>query len=228
MSKVERIRGQDLRALGQMGWLSRQPPDFQGRMLAIGRWIRVPGGRPLFTIGDEPDAIFGLGSGFLDISLPVDSDSDVVILRAPPGLWIGDGSLLTGGRRGLTVTAATDCEVFRVPGGPLRRMLEENPADWQFFYRLLSQNAQMATELLAEALALPARPRLARLMLRLLQPDGTLDATQEDLGRMVGMSRAAFRRAFGDLIAAGVLETGRSRVLIHDRDALIREARLRD
>jgi hypothetical protein len=43
---------------------------------------------------------------------------------------------------------------------------------------------------------------------------------------MTGMSRAAFRRAFGALIAAGVLETGRGNVRIHDRAALEREAGL--
>jgi CRP-like cAMP-binding protein len=105
-------------------------------------------------------------------------------------------------------------------------MLEENPGDWQYFHHLATLNAILATQALAEALALPARPRFARVLLRLAEPDGTINATQEELGRMAGMSRAAFRRAFGALIAAGVLETGRARVRIQDRTALEREAGL--
>ncbi|MCU0855357.1 MAG: helix-turn-helix domain-containing protein, partial [Rhodobacteraceae bacterium] len=85
-------------------------------------------------------------------------------------------------------------------------------------------NAAMATQALAEALALPVRPRFARVLLRLALPDGTVAATQEELGRMAGMSRAAFRRTFGEMIMAGVIETGRGTVRIHDRAALEREA----
>ncbi|MGI1660718.1 Crp/Fnr family transcriptional regulator [Palleronia sp. KMU-117] len=218
-------RSQHLGTLTKTGWLSLQPPEFQGRMIAIGRWASVPRGRALYVFGEEADAIFGLGSGHLDISVPVDSE-DVVIHRAPPGIWVGDGALLSGVPRMLTVVAATDCEVFRIPQAPLRRMLEENPGDWRHLHHLATLNGALATQALAEALVLPARPRFARVLLRLAQPDGTINATQEELGRMAGMSRAAFRRAFGALIAAGVLETGRGSVRIHDRAALAQEARL--
>jgi CRP-like cAMP-binding protein len=93
-------------------------------------------------------------------------------------------------------------------------------------HHLATLNATMATQALAEALALPARPHFARVLLRLADRDGTIFATQEELCRMAGMSRAAFRRAFGALIDAGVLVTGRRSVRIHDRSALEREAGL--
>jgi CRP-like cAMP-binding protein len=195
-------------------------------MIGIGRWVSVPKGRALYVLGEEPDALFGLGSGSLDVSVPVGAE-DVVVHRAPPGFWVGDGALLSGVPRMLTVVAATDSEVFRIARGSLRRVLAENPGDWQRMHHLATLNAAQATQALAESLALPARPRFARVLLRLAAPDGTVSATQEELGRMAGMSRAAFRRAFGALIESGVLETGRGNVRIHDRAALEREARLK-
>lgn len=213
----------NLRRLVEAGWLSLQPPDFQKRMMAIGRWTSVAKGRPLYILGEPPVAVFGLGSGRLDISVPV-NEEDVLVHRAPPGFWIGDGALLSGVPRFLTVTAATDCKVFRVPEAPLRRLLEANPGEWRYFHHLATLNAAFATQALAEALVLPARPRFARVLLRLADPDGTIDATQEELGRMAGMSRVAFRRTFGALIATGVLKTGRRSVHIRDRAALEREA----
>lgn len=195
-------------------------------MAALGRWTSVPRGRALYTVGEEPDAIFGLGDGLVDISLPIDDNEEVTVHRAPPGFWFGDGALLSGVPRLLTVTAATDCQIFRIPHGPLRRHLDENPGDWRYFHHLATLNAVLATGALAEALALPARPRFARVLLRLAGPDGAILATQEEMGRMAGMSRAAFRRAFRSLIEAGVLETGRGTVRIHDREALEREAGL--
>jgi CRP-like cAMP-binding protein len=225
MGTKEMSSAQRLGVLSETGWLSLQPPDFQDRMIAIGRWTAAPRGKALYVLGEAPDAIFGLGSGRLDVSVPVGQE-DVVVHRAPPGFWIGDGALLSHVPRFLTVTAATDCEVFRIPETPLRRVLDENPGDWQYFHHLATLNAILATQALAEALVLSARPRFARVLLRLANPDGTINATQEELGRMAGMSRAAFRRAFGELIAAGALETGRGRVRICDRTALEREAGL--
>jgi CRP-like cAMP-binding protein len=219
------LRAQQLGILAETGWLSLQPSEFQDRMIAIGRWTSVPRGRALYVLGEEPEALFGLGSGLLDVSVPVGAE-DVVVHRAPPGFWVGDGALLSGVPRMLTVIAARDSEVFRVPHAPLRRMLEEHPVDWRCFHHLATLNAVLATQAFAETLVLPARPRFARVLLRLALPDGTVVATQEELGRMTGMSRAAFRRAVGVLIAAGVLETGRGNVLIHDRAALEREAGL--
>jgi CRP-like cAMP-binding protein len=223
MGNAETYRAQRLRTLAETGWLSLQPPEFQDRMIAIGRWIAVPRGRALYVLGEAPDAVFGLGSGLLDISLPV-GEEDVTVHRAPPGFWVGDGALLSGVPRMLTVVAATECEVFRIPHAPLRRVLEENPGDWRCLHHLATMNGLLATQALAEALVLPPGPRFARLILRLALADGTVPATQEEMGRMAGMSRAAFRRAFGSLIAEGVLTTGRGKVRIHDRAALERVA----
>jgi CRP-like cAMP-binding protein len=221
----EKFQARQLQTLFEMGWFSRQPPEFQKRLMAIGRWASIQKGRALYVMGEEPSALFGLGSGRLDISIPV-MEEDVIVHRAPPGFWIGDGALLSGVPRFLTVTAATDCEVFRVSEASLRRMLTETPSDWKSLHHLATLNAVLATQALAEALALPARANFARVLLRLADRDGTILATQEELCRMAGMSRAAFRRAFGALIDAGVLVTGRGSLRIHDHNALEREAGL--
>jgi CRP/FNR family transcriptional regulator, cyclic AMP receptor protein len=184
----------------------------------------VPRGRTIFTFGDEPDAIFGLGEGLIDILVPIDEGEEVTIHRAQPGFWSGDGAALLGVPRLLSVTAATDCDVFRIPGARLRQVLAANPGDWRYLHHLATLNAALSIRVLAETLALPARPRFARVLLRLALPDGSVTATQEELGAMAGMSRAAFRRTLGALIEAGVFGTGRGTVRVNDREAPEREA----
>lgn len=213
-----------LRELADIGWLARQPSEFRDRMARIGRWERVARGTPIYVVGETPKAIYGLAEGRLDISIPIGPDDEVVVHRAPPGLWIGDGALLSGMPRVLSVRAASDCRLFRIPRGALARVLDEHPGDWMYLHRLSTINGTMSVQMLAEVLALPARARFARLLLRIASPDGAVHATQEELGAMAGMSRAAFRRALHALIAAGALETGRGSVRIHDRAALEREA----
>jgi CRP-like cAMP-binding protein len=215
-----------LRELADIGWLALQPPEFQDRMARIGRWVRLARGAPLYVVGETPKAMFGLAEGRVDISIPIGPDDEVVVHRAPPGLWIGDGALLSGMPRVLSVRAATDCRLFRIERGALVRALDDHPGDWMYLHRLSTINGTLSVRILAEVLALPARVRFARLLLRLATPDGAVEATQEELGSMAGMIRAGFRRALHALIAAGVIETGRGTVRIHDRAALEREAEL--
>lgn len=224
MDKRTPTRTSLLRRLAETGWLALQPPDFQDRMAAIGRWIKVPKGKAIYRYGDKADAIFGLGDGLLDISLPVDEDEEVIVHRALPGYWIGDWALLSGLPRLVTLTAARDCTVFRIPRARLLRVLEENPKDWRCLYHLATMNGGLATQALAETLVLPARPRFARVLLRLALPDGSVLATQEELGHLAGMSRAAFRRSLRNLIDAGVIVTGRGTVRVNDLAALKQEA----
>jgi CRP-like cAMP-binding protein len=213
-----------LRSLADAGWLAEQPAAFRDRLAAIGRWTRLRRGQSVYTAGDKPDAIFGLDAGNLDVSLPISHDEEVVIHRAGPGFWVGDSGLLAQADRTITITAATDCDVFRVPGAAIRAQLDAHPEDWVALFNLNHRNATLAVRTLAEVLALPPRARFARMLLRLAGPDGGVTATQEDLGRLAGMSRATFRRAFAELIASGAVQTGYGALRIVDRARLETEA----
>ncbi len=211
----------ELGVLGDVGWLADLPQDFRLRIAALGRWVAVPRGKVLFSVGDAPDALYGVGEGMIDISVPIDADEQVTVYRAAPGFWIGDGSLLSDMPRLLTISVPVDSQLFRVPGAALARSLESFPGDWRYLHRLAGQNGALSVRMLAEALVLFPKARFARLLLRLASPDGWVESTQEDLGRLAGMSRAAFRRAFASLIESGAVETRRGRVHIRDRAALV-------
>jgi CRP-like cAMP-binding protein len=193
-------------------------------MAQSGRWTTAVRGVSLYEVGESPEAIFGLAEGLLDVSIPIGPDEEVTVHRAPPGFWIGDGALLSGLPRLLSVRTAAECRLFRIPHAALVRSLGKHPGDWMYLHRLSTLNATLCMQTLAEVLALPSRARFARLLLRIALRDGTVQATQEELGRMAGMSRAAFRRALRSLIRAGALETGRGTIRIHDRAALERAA----
>jgi CRP/FNR family cyclic AMP-dependent transcriptional regulator len=216
-----------LGVLARTGWLSEQPGEFQERIARAGRWITVPKGARLYSVGEVAAAMFGLGEGLLDISIPISQDEEVTVHRAPPGFWIGDGALLSTVPRQLSVEAATECLIFHVRIGAVQRMLEANPKDWMYFYRLSSMNATLAVRTLAEVIALPTRARFARLLLRIAAPDGTVHVTQEELGRMAGMSRAAFRRTCSSLIRSGAVKTMYGGLVIRDAAALAQVANAR-
>lgn len=214
----------ELRSLSSTGWLSNESLAFQARIANAGRWVVLTRGKLLYAVGDEPTAIFGLEQGQLDISIPISEDEQVTVHRTTPGFWIGDGALLAQVPRQLTVTAAVDSRLFKVPAGAIHKILAEHPEDWSCFYRLAALNATLCVHVLAETLALPPRARFARTLLRMISDDGRIRVTQEELGRMVGMSRAAFRRAFRALIEAGIIETEYGYLRVRDLSALKKAA----
>ena len=82
----------------------------------------------------------------------------------------------------------------------------------------LSASARVATRLLALVRAAEATPNA----------DGVIELrlpiSQEELAQWAGLSREGAVRGLSDLRSAGVLETGRMRVFIHDVPALEKEA----
>ncbi|MCB1502103.1 MAG: Crp/Fnr family transcriptional regulator [Bauldia sp.] len=210
--------------LAALGWLSKQPADFQSRMWELGRLTPLRRGRRLYTAGDDPDALYGLNEGLLDIAIPMLRGEECVVHRATPGFWIGDGALLPGAPRTLSVEAATDCVLFRIAFSDLRRHLSRTPGDWEYLHRLATINGTLAVRILSEVLSLSPRARVARLLLRVSSPEDTVDSTHEELGRLAGMSRATFRRSLSRLIASGAIQTSYGVLRIVDRSAVEREA----
>lgn len=104
----------NLRSLASVGWLGEQPAAFKNRIAKIGRWINIRRGQVVYAVGDEADAIYGLGHGLLDVAIPIDDERQVVIHRATAGFWIGDSALLAGSVRTITLSAAAtvSCSKF--------------------------------------------------------------------------------------------------------------------
>ena len=210
--------------LSKTGWFSEQPADFQDRMKAIARWRKFRAGESLYEAGDEPDAVFGLEDGFLDVTIPISKDEMVNIWRAQPGFWIGDSALLADKPRGISIIARVDCMVLVIPGPALQRHLLQMPQDFNYFYKLSYSNFLLTLQVLSEVLAMSPRARFARLLLRFASREGVVYMTQTELGALSGMSRAAFRRSFIDLIKNGVVKTEYRMLRILDRGALEKEA----
>ncbi len=211
--------------LAKEGWLLNQPESFLNWISGAGRWVTVGPGKPLYAAGDPPDAMYGLGSGMLDVALPIDGEEEVTIYRAEPGFWIGDSAILAATSRTISIATATECRLFRIPASVIRRHLQDNPGDWQCFYLLSHLNGTMALQFAAEVLSLSPSTRFARMLLRLADNDGIVRITQEEMGKLAGMSRSTFRRSLASLGASGVIKTEYGCLRILDRMVLEKEAR---
>ncbi len=211
---------QDLSPLDQLGWLADQSPELKAWFAAHGRWRTYAPGELLYLHGDAPDAIYGLAQGSIELQFAPVGSEPVTLHRAEPGFWIGESALLAGTSRMISLFATSEARIFRVPGPALRQLVADQPRHWQAFYELTHANTLTALTLLADALALTPRARLSRLLLRLSEAKAEIQANQDDLGRILGMTRSSLRRSLNVLIAERTIATGYGRITVLDRDRL--------
>lgn len=203
--------------LDRIGWLAGQDPEFRDWIAENGRWRSYVAGQPIYDAGEAPDALYGLGAGALDITFPLIADEPVVLHRAEAGFWIGESAVLAEGKRLLSLAAAREARLLRVPGPRIRALVAERPETLRAFYALSHANTLLALTLLAEALALSPRARLARILLRLADSDGRVLARQEEMARLLGMTRSSLQRALASLTEAGAVGSGYGSLQLRDR-----------
>lgn len=213
--------------LDRVGWLATQSGDFRRWVAENARWRRFTAGEAIYLAGDEPDGMYGLGSGAFEINFPLSGDEPVTIHRAEPGFWIGEAAMMAGATRLVGLSAALDSRVLHIPTGALRELLQADPGYWRVLYEQSFRNLTVAVTLIAEGLALSPRARLARLLLRLADREGRVHANQEEFGRLIGMTRSSVSRALSSLVEGGMVRTGYRDLEIIDEgrlSALISEA----
>jgi CRP/FNR family transcriptional regulator, cyclic AMP receptor protein len=219
---MDRSRGKSagLDPLDRVGWLARQPSDFRAWAAEAGRWRHFAAGEIIYLPGDAPDGMYGLGSGSFEITFALQGEEAVTIHRAEPGFWIGEAALMAGATRLVGLSAALECRAFHIPLGALRDLLRHDPGAWRNLYEQSFDNLSAALTLLAEALSLSPRARIAKLLLRLVDSDGVVRGNQDEFGRLIGMTRSTVRRALASLVEAGTIRTGYRSLEIVDADSL--------
>lgn len=206
--------------LDRIGWLGEQTPEFQQWAERVGRWQFFEAGQFVYHAGDSADGLYGLAAGSLAIEFPLVADEPVSIYLAEVGFWIGDAALLARRPRMVSVIAATDTRLLKLPGNAVHKLLDERPEFWHAFYRLSTRNVMMSVTLLSEALALTVRARICRRLLSLSSSTGAAEVTQANLARILGISRPTLRRCLEELVAQGAIEIKYGKVLVLNRTIL--------
>lgn len=214
------MKSKTLGLLSEVGWLVTQPASFCAWASCAGHWLIYEKGRMLYQHGDDPNGLYGLGSGVLEVQIPL-GEEQVTIHRAEPGFWIGESAILARTSRSISVFAAVKSRVFFIPALKIRALLRDEPQLWYSFFELSHINASRAVATLAEVLSRTPHERLARMLLRLADTEGKVSATQEDLARLIGMSRSSLQRVLSDLMNTGAIAVSYRSLQIVNRQNLV-------
>ena len=202
------------------------PDDVQQQLLEIAHRRSLARGDSVFLKGSAPDALFGVLSGSLRVSVVAPGGREAVIAILKPGHWFGEVSLLVGRERVYDTCALAATEMAVLQAEDFHRLVAERFDVHMAFTRLVCMRLRQALAWIDDAILMPLPVRLAHRLLTLdPRPAGamgavSLDVSQEDLAFMLGVSRQSVNRLLKMWGEDGTLRVGYRHIELLDRGRL--------
>jgi CRP-like cAMP-binding protein len=183
----------------------------------------------LFHAGDPGDSIFLIRSGHVAIRIVTEHGDNATLAVLGPGDTFGELALLSPGRRrSATATALEETVTWTLSRAQLSRPRADPLAIEALLIELLSNQVHRLTGQLVDALYVPVRHRVARVLLDLCpqydegSPRVTMFVTQDDIAGLTGAGRPTVNQVLRTLETAGAIELRRGRIDVVDRAELAR------
>jgi CRP-like cAMP-binding protein len=110
--------------LEQLGFFASANRAVLERLAAAASVVRVGPGDAVVREGDEPDALYVIVSGRMDVKARGEGAVEEHIRVMEPGTYFGEIGLLGGIPRTATVTALDEAELYRIEGSDFLDALE--------------------------------------------------------------------------------------------------------
>jgi CRP-like cAMP-binding protein len=179
-------------------------------------------GEALFLKGDPGDALYALRRGRIRIVTSTDSGRRLTLNILGSGDVFGEIALLDGRPRTADAIAIESCELLMVRRRDFTALLERRPLVAIGVIELLCARLRWMSDRMEESAFLPMPVRLARRLVGLSEDYGSeINVSQEELAVFVGTSRESVNRQLQDWKQKGLVELGRSRIRLVDREGLM-------
>ncbi|WP_322048193.1 Crp/Fnr family transcriptional regulator [Paraburkholderia sp. J67] len=228
-------------------WFASVPAALRASLRAAGRVRTLRAGERLFLRGDPADGVYCVLEGAVRVCAASAGGREALLALMGPASWFGEIALFDAGMRTHDAYAERDTTLFHVPRAALAALLDETPAYWHDFGRLLAQKLRIAFTAIEESALLSAAPRVARRLLLLAAGygDAGLDAPgdvaqnaarpdaarpvvhvpQEDLALMLALSRQTVNQILRQFERDGLLLLRYGEIEIVDAARLEQQAR---
>ena len=163
-------------------------------------------GDVLFREADASTRVYACISGRIRLVVAAAGGRELVIAVCGPGDVFGDVTALDHAGRSATAVAMEPSAVWELSGDAYLDAIVTEPALALAALRSLARQLRRANARICAGETEPVATRTARMLHELAEPGSVL--------AVAGPALLALLRA------AGIITTGRSRLLVHDRDAL--------
>jgi CRP/FNR family transcriptional regulator len=192
--------------------------------MADGVTRRFPHGEVIVRQGEEQACLFLVTEGAVRLASVTQSGREVVVALLGIGELFGESALL--GEPSPVEARSVGCtEVVALHVSCIRSIVARHPATAEQLLRLVASRLHRTRATLEQMLAGDPPSRLAGRLRELAadhgvrEPDGVRIAvpiTQEELARMVGVTRETVNRTFARLAASGLVHAEPRRLVIRD------------
>lgn len=179
--------------LGGSGWFMHQPPGLQDALLERGRVARLVKGQWLHGEGDRPGGLWAVLSGSMRLEVSFGPDRTILLMIVGPGNVLGQSAIFGAGPYLSTARAHEETILLLLSEAALKSVSDAYPVLWQSMNDLLYRQVGWLGQMLAEALCLPPRARIAARLLLLAEQwppsNNFVNISQADLAEMTGLTR---------------------------------------
>ena len=183
----------------------------------------------MFHEGDAGHSLHLIASGRVAVRVNTVQGDVATLAVLGPGDTFGEVSIVgEGHERSASVVTLEPTETLSINREDLEQLRNENPAVDRFLVDVLAAHVRRLTGHVIEALYVPVKKRVLRRLLVLADAYEDADEiplSQDDIASMAGTSRPTANKVLREAEDAGMIDIGRRKLRILDRDALERKAR---
>lgn len=223
------LRGDENAALQGGPWFAGLSAPLRHAILGRATVRHVAAGEMLARRGDTHACWVGVVRGAVRLGASLSDGRDFTLDFIGPGQWFGDIALIDDQASELDMVAHVASTLLVVSQADLRRLITTQDELRDAFLQLNCQRLRHVYRRFEELHSLTLAQRLARQILRLAHRFGRpmaaglsieLPVSQGDLAAMVGGSRQRVNGAWRQMCQLGIVEFGRSRLVVCDETRL--------
>ena len=205
-------------------------PDQLDDALATARSQHYPKGTVVFSQGENAHSFFVLLHGRLRVTQTTPSGEQIVVRFVSPGDIFGVAMALRRDTYPGTATAVIDSLALVWPSSAWAGLMARNPAFAANALQTVGSRLQEAHTRLREISTEEAERRIAHAVLRLMReagretPEGMLidfPLSRQDIAEMTGTTLHTVSRIMSAWETAGLVESGRQRIVVRDAARLL-------
>ena len=191
------------------------------------RWCTYEEGQMVTDTGRDCLGIFLVCDGILRANLVSEAGKEATVCRIHPGelCVISASCLLPALPFDIQIDAETASEVYLLPTGILRQIMEKNIYLENFIYKKINESFSDIIAAIQKILFASLEQRLVGFLLDEAagEKDGKIYMTQEQIARAIGSAREAVSRTLKGLVKGGCVELFRGGVCVVDRKELYKK-----
>ena len=220
---------EQVRRLSTSAWMTDIPKELRRLLLNIAQVKTVMKGQTIHRTGDKPTGFYGIAEGRVRIFQPGKDGNELLLALLTPGTWFGEISLFDGLPRTHDAVAETHTTLAFIPTASFHALLEQHPALYPHFTRLLCSRVRSAFQFIDSSATLNLAQQLVRRLLMLTSGYGQhhpqagvteVKISQESLARMINSSRQTVNQLLQQLQREGLLVVRYGKVVISDWERL--------